>query len=162
MPEEKRELGALTLVEWEAEEYEHHEKPKEWYWAVGIVALGFLVLAVILKNFLFAILVILAWFTLIMYAARRPKTLHFAVTSRGIKVADWIYPYQNLEHFWINYDPPHVRQLYLISKKTFSPLISIPLGHADPNEIREHLLKFLEEKEIEESLFDVIARFFRF
>ncbi len=73
-----------------------------------------------------------------------------------------LYPYDNLKYFWINYDPPHIRELYLVSKKTFQPQITIPLGFTDPNIVREHLVKFLEEKEIEEPLFDTIARFFRF
>ncbi|HBT81136.1 hypothetical protein A2757_02440 [Candidatus Giovannonibacteria bacterium RIFCSPHIGHO2_01_FULL_48_47] len=152
----------LVLMSWEAPEHELREKTPDWYWAVGIIAFGFLILAILLKNFLFAILVLLGGFTVAMYGVKQPKIVNFAITSRGIKVEDKLYPYDNLQFFWINYDPPHVRELYLISKKTFQPQISIPLGQADPNEVREHLIKFLEEKEIEESLFDTIARFFRF
>lgn len=168
MPEEEKNPEAekigrfLTLLSWEAEEYEHHEKTREWHLAVGIIALGFLILALILKNFLFAILVIIAGFSVMLYGERKPKRVSFAITSRGIKTDNKLYPYDNLEYFWINYDPPHIRELCLISKKLFVPQISIPLGQTDPNQVREHLLKFLEEKEIEESIFDAIARFFRF
>ncbi|MDP3784660.1 MAG: hypothetical protein Q8R12_01115, partial [bacterium] len=73
-----------------------------------------------------------------------------------------LYPYDDLKSFWLNYDPPHVKELYVISKKVLLPQLSIPLGQTDPNQIREHLLKFLEEREIQESLADAIARFFRF
>lgn len=163
MPEEEKpKQNFLVLTSWEAEEYPYHEKTPDWYWAVGIVTLGFFIVAVILKNLLFALLILVGGFTFAMYGARRPKTVSFAITSRGVKIANTLYPYDALQSFWLNYDPPQVKELYIISKKVLLPQLSIPLGRADPNEIREHLLKFLEEREIQESLMDTIARFFRF
>jgi hypothetical protein len=152
----------LTLLDWQTEEYEQQEKSSDWYWAIGIIALGFFVLAIILKNILFALLVILAGFSLAMFGAKKPRVVSFAITSRGLKIENKLYPYDELKSFWINYNPPHVKELYFISKKIFVPQISIPIGTADPNEVREHLLKFLEEREIHESFADVIARFFKF
>ena len=152
----------LTLLSWEAEEYAHHDKGKDWFWSVGIVSIGFFALALILQNYLFAIMILIGGFAVALHGSKKPKTVHFAIISRGVAVDNTLYPYDNLKYFWINYDPPHIRDLYLISSKTFQLQITIPLGNADPNEIREHLIKFLEEKEIEESLFDSIARFFRF
>ncbi len=161
-PEEKTAQQFLVLVEWQSLEYEYHEKSSDWYWAVGIITVGFFALAIILKNFLFALMALIAGFTLAMYGAKKPKTVSFAITSRGIKIGNVLYPYDDLKSFWINYDPPRVKELYVISKKVLLPQLSIPLGTADPNQIREHLMKFLEEKEIQESFADAIARFFRF
>ena len=161
-PEEKPAQQFLTLVKWQTPEFEYHEKSSDWYWAVGIITVGFFALAIILKNFLFALMILLAGFTFAMYGAKKPKTVSFALTSRGIKIENVLYPYDDLKSFWLNYDPPRVKELYIISKKVLLPQLSIPLGQANPNEIREHLLKFLEEKEIQESFADVIARFFRF
>ncbi|OGF83334.1 hypothetical protein A3B18_00035 [Candidatus Giovannonibacteria bacterium RIFCSPLOWO2_01_FULL_46_13] len=166
MPEEEKTQVQsdhfLTLLSWEAPEYEYYEKNKDWYWSVGIVTIGFFILAIILKNWLFSIMVLISGFAVAMYGSKKPKIVQFSITSRGIKADKILYPFDNLKYFWINYDPPHIRELYLVSKKTLTTQISIPLGHIDPNEIREHLIKFIEEKEIEESLFDTIARFFRF
>ncbi|MBI2609827.1 hypothetical protein HYW53_01465 [Candidatus Giovannonibacteria bacterium] len=152
----------LTLSAWEAPEFEYHEKRSDWYWAVGIVTIAFFAVAIILQNFLFAILILLAGLSFSMYGAKRPRVISFAITSRGLKIGKVLYPFDNLKSFWLNYDPPHVKELYIISKKVFMPQISIPLGNANPNQIREHLLKFLEEKEIHEPLSETIARFFRF
>jgi len=152
----------LVLVEWSAPEFDYHEKSSDWYWALGIITFGFFVLALLLKNWLFAILVVLGGFSLGMYGVKRPRTINFAVTSRGLKIGETLYPFDHLQSFWLNYDPPHLKELYVISKKKFVPQIFIPLGQADPNLVREHLLKFMEEREIQESFVDVIARFFRF
>ena len=152
----------LTLVEWSAPEYEHHEKTSDWYWAVGIIAIGFLAIAFILKNFLFGILVLVGGFAFALFGAKKPKLISFSVTSRGLKIEKRLFPFDSLDHFWIHYDPPHKKELYIISKKLFVPQISIPLGFADPNEIREHLLKFVEEKEIEEPFSQAIAKFLKF
>lgn len=160
--EEKLSNNFLVLVEWSAPEYDHFEKSSSWYWAVGIISIGFFLVAIILKNFLFAVLVIIGAFTLALYGAREPKLASFAVTSRGLKIEKRLYPFGTLRYFWINYDPPRAKEIYFVSKKLFIPQISIPLGHADPNEIREHLIKFLEEKEVGEPLSHTIAKFFRF
>lgn len=160
--EEKIQDRFSSLFSWEAEEYEHYEKNKDWYWSVGIVTIGFFVLAIILENWLFAIISFVGGFAVAVHGSKKPKIVEFSITTRGIKADKILYPYDSLGHFWIHYDPPNHRELYLISKKMIQTQITIPLGKADPNEIREHLLKFLEEKEIEESLFDTIARFFRF
>ena len=152
----------LTLVSWEASEYEHFEKSSDWYWAVGIIACGFFIVAIILKNFLFAIISILGGFGLALYGSREPKIVSFAITSRGLKIDNNLFTYDTLKSFWLNYDPPHVKELYVISKKAMLPQITIPLGKADPNEIREHLIKFIEEKHTDEPLSHIIARFLRF
>ncbi len=152
----------IELISWEAPEYEHYEKSREWYWAVGIVTLAFFAVAIILQNFLFAILVLISGFSFALYGARQPRTISFAITSRGIKIDKSLYPFNTLDHFWVNYDPPLIREIYVISKKIFVPQISIPLGDAEPNNIRDYLIKFIEQNEIEEPFAHIIVRFFGF
>ena len=166
MPDDEKTQDAPShlgiLLSWDAEEFEYYEKNKDWYWSVGIVSIGFFILAIILENWLFALLAVLGGFTVAMHGSKKPREIRFSITSRGILANDVLYPYDSLQHFWINYDPPRHKSLYLISKKLAQTQLNIPLGQADPNEVREQLLKFLDEREIEESLFDAIARFLRF
>ncbi len=154
--------SSVVLYEWSASEYMHHEKTADWFFAAGIIAFGFLVLAIILKNALFVILLIVATFSIFILGNRPPRLVVFAITSRGFKIDNRLFPFSTLDHFWLNYDPPQTKELYIVSQKMLMPQITIPLGHTDPNEIREHLAKFLEEKEIEEPMSHIIARFLRF
>ncbi|MCH7883114.1 hypothetical protein IIA95_01720 [Patescibacteria group bacterium] len=150
------------LLSWSAPEYEYTAKSREWYWVVGILATAFVVVAILIGNFLFAIFIILTGFTIALYGARRPKVVAFALTHRGIQIADRLYPYDTLKSFWIRYDPPRKKEIDITSKKIIMPRLTIPLADTDPNEARNILIRSLKEEETEESLSEAIAKYLGF
>lgn len=145
-------------LEWQAQEYEFHKKSPEWFWALGIITLAVALAAVVLENFLLAVMAALGGFSLALYGARRPKILAFKVDARGVTAGDKIYDYENIKKFWINYDPPRRKEMFIESKKTFSPLITIELGDADPETVRNYLLRYIKEEKIEEPFIATLAR----
>ena len=145
-----------------APEYEFHEKNPEWYWALGIITAALVLAAVVLSNFLFAVFAVLAGFSVGLYGARRPRTILHEINSGGVSLGNRNFNYENIDHFWIDYNPPAKKELILESKKTFSTHTVILLGNADPEQIRRYLLQYLKEKKIEESLVAVIARVLKF
>ncbi len=149
-------------IEWQAPEYEFRKKTADWFWAVGIVAIALIFSAVVLKNILFAVLAAIGSFSLMLYAARKPKIFSFSVGPKGIQMGERIYYYDDLKLFWINYNPPQIKELIIESKKTFMPRIAIMLGDTDPTKTRNFLLKFLPEQKIEESLITTISRILGF
>jgi len=86
----------------------------------------------------------------------------FSFTARGLQIDSRLFPYENLRSFWIHYEPPAKKNIVIEPKKLFMPAIIIPLGDADPNIIREHLLKFLKEERAEESIAQTISRLLGF
>jgi|SRR3989344_4657008 len=157
-PSETNSASALT---WKAPEYIYYEKSTDWYWALGIVTIGLLAVAVIMSNFLFAVLVLLGGFTLAMFGARKPRVANFSISVEGIRVDNTLYPYESLKSFWIFYDPPF-KELSIESQKLILPHIKIPLDTMNPVEIRAYLLQFLPEKKQEESLIDHLANYLKF
>ncbi|HDO23648.1 MAG TPA: hypothetical protein ENG99_00300 [bacterium] len=149
-------------IEWRAPEYEYMKKTADWFWIVGIVTLALISAAIFLGNVHFAILAGLAGFSIALYGARKPKTINFSISSKGIQIGNKIYDYENLNSFWINYAPPHRKELIIESNKTFMPHINIMLGETNPEKIHEYLLQFLKEEKIEESLIITIARLIGF
>ncbi len=139
-------------IKWQAPEYKYTEKKADWFWAVWIIALSISIASIIYQNILFAVLIIIGSFTLVMYALRKPKMTTFGVSSKGLQIADAFYPYRNLRSFWISDDDTNDKKLLILSNKILSPLISIPLENVDIDKIREILLKSLEEEETEEPL----------
>lgn len=146
-----------TEISWSAEEYEHSRKSNEWYWSLGVITLALATAALLLKNILFASFIVLAGFTAALYGVKKPKVVKFTIGARGAQIDDKIYPYENLKSFWIKYDPPQKKELEIISKKLFMPRLILPLGDADPNEIRAILIRALKEEETKDSLSDIIA-----
>ena len=146
-----------TEIFWSAQEYEQPKKSSDWFWGLGILTLALAIASLLLKNLLFAIFIVLAGFAAALYGARKPRTIKFSVTARGIQIADRFYPYESLRSFWLRYDPPRKKELEIISKKLFMPRFVLPLGDADPNEVRSVLERVLKEEEVEESLAEIVA-----
>jgi len=154
----KNKTQKTEKIEWSAPEYVFYEKSSDWFWILGVITLAVFISAIFLKALLFAILVLLAGFSLALFAARRPEMINFSAGPRGVQVGDRIYDYENLKSFWIEYNPPVRKELILESKKTFMPHIAILLEDVEPDKLRNLLIRFLPEKKIEESLISTIAR----
>lgn len=146
------------ILEWHAPEFEHSAEGALFLFLIGaLLAIGG-VTALFFKNFLFAAFLFIAGGLTIYHAYRMPRHIRFAVTSRGIIIGDRVYEFENLQSFWIFYDPPLFKELNIESKKTFMPRIRMPLGDLDPLRLREILLPLLKEVKHEQSLIDVVSK----
>lgn len=149
-------------VSWNAPEHTHTDKGNDWFWALGIIAVSGAVVALLFKNFLFALLIVIGAFTMALLAARPPRTLQFTLTERGILIDDALYPYQMLVAFWIQEHQDDHPLLIVDSRRFLTPHLLIPLDDVDPEEIREYLLEHLKEEELSEPFGQRFAEFFGF
>lgn len=147
------------LLEWEAQEYKEHKKSADWYWYLGLMAVLLLIYAVYEQSFLFGALVVVGWFTIMLYSARTPKIIKISITQEGILSEQNLYPWANIKSFWIF---TNKNELSLELKKTLMPHIKILLGATNPETTKEILLKFIPEKEQEESFIDNLSDLLRF
>jgi hypothetical protein len=153
---------ALRSISWEAPEHHHVEKGNDWFFSLAIIIIALIIVAIIFDDVLFALLIGLAGGTLAVSAAKRPSIIPYAVSLRGVKVEDRLYPYSTLESYYIDEDDHRGPQLLLKSNQKLLPLIvmSIPLNHID--DIDEILKKYLIEEELNEPLFMKILELFGF
>ncbi len=149
-------------IAWDAHEFDPQPKPHDWYLALGILTIGLLVVAVIMKNLLFGIFVTLAGFTLMLFGAKKPRVVHFSLSPEGIRIDNELHPLDTCKSFWILYNPPISKELILIPKSTLAPVLKIPLGEQNPLELRAFLVQFLAEKQFDDSLIDLLAKYLRF
>ena len=153
---------AKVFVSWQAREFTKYEKDKNWFAIWLIISITIVTIAIIFKNFLFAIFAIFAALAVFIQALQEPRIITFKITARGLLIDRKLYNFLDLESFWIIYEPPEVKELYIKSKKLFIPQISISINKENPVKIRQALLNFLPEKEQRQSLVDIIARLLRF
>lgn len=133
-------------IEWDAHEYEHKERSQDWFWAMGIIIVAVALVSVIFGNIIFAILILLAAFSLSLFLNRPPETLHVVINERGITKGRVHYPYETLQSFWIDDDHPH-KKILVRSEKLFMPLIIIPLSEeVDLERLHSVLLQKLTEE----------------
>ncbi|MBU6415008.1 hypothetical protein KGQ34_02080 [Patescibacteria group bacterium] len=148
------------LLSWSAPEHQNEiptADAKLWLGAGSLALLGYAVYA---QNYLFAIIILLFGFVWYAYAHRPSRMIDFAVSVRGVTVQTRLYEFQDLQSFWIFFDPPRIKELSLESKKTLMPFLKIPLGETSPVKLRELLVKFIPEKKQEETLTEILSRRF--
>ena len=136
-------------VNWQGPEHFHIEKKTEWFLAVGIVALAMVVAAVFLGNYIFALLVVIATFTLMMFASKGPRNVNIEVNHGGIIFGEYFYPYESLESYDIE-EMPELRIL-IKTRKTFMPVVIVPAHDADIEKIDEIMSQHLEVEDLRES-----------
>ncbi|PIY96812.1 MAG: hypothetical protein COY66_02690 [Candidatus Kerfeldbacteria bacterium CG_4_10_14_0_8_um_filter_42_10] len=134
-----------ALMEWKFSEYEEYERGTVWYIMAAAIALGFLFYAVFTNNFLFALIIIIASLIILFQVNRKPDKINFKITEQGVVIGSSFHSYRDINKFWIIYNPPNSKTLYLSYKATLRPDITIPLENKNPLKVRDLLLENLEE-----------------
>ena len=137
---------------WQAPDHIKDEKSADWFWVVGIVAFGAIVLAIFFKTFLLALIIALGVFVSFIMSHTEPQMAEFEINRRGVRMNGTIYTYANLESFYVIDEDGYERdRIILKSRKLFMPFIILPIGNqADHDDIRAYLLEYLDEEEMSE------------
>lgn len=132
-------------LEWDAHEYEHKVRSSDWFWAMGIITISAAVASIIFGNIIFAILILVAVFSLSLFINRPPESIHVVIDENGITRGHVRYPYKTLHSFWIDEDHPH-RKIILRSHKLLMPLIIVPMADTDAEKLRHTLARYIPEE----------------
>lgn len=133
------------LKEWTIQEYEQHSRGILWYIIMGGLGIFFVIYGVMTNDFLFSLIIILFAIILFLQAHQTPKQVLFQITELGIVVGNRFYSFSELESFFIIYNPPDVKTLFLGLKDGLKPMIRIPLLDINPIEIKNVLRAYLPE-----------------
>lgn len=151
-----------AIIKWRAPEYHQHEKSTLWFAIAGLVGAALVYYGLKTDGWTFSIAIIA--FAGAYYAVhrKRPPVVEAKISKMGIKVGHHVFPYSNLKHFWIVYNPPFVKRLYFREVSRLRPDIFVSMENADPAEIRNILREHMAEIEGRHEPFsDVLVRLFR-
>ena len=149
-------------IRWQAYEHEHIERGKDWYWALGIIAVCAALISVLFGNSLFGILILVAAATLGLLAKTTPSLVKFELTERGIRVGDVLHRYEDVISFWVEEHDVNPPVLLIDTVKWLSPNLVIPIEGVDPREVRTFLAERVDEVPMKESAAHKILEFFGF
>ena len=154
-------MGGISAksIRWSAYEHEHIERSIDWFWALGIVAISVAIISILFSNLLFAILIIVATFTIGLLARTPPELIEFEISHRGIRVDDRIYRYNDIISFWVE-DEEGPPLLLVDTTKFMSPNLIIPIENIDPHLVRTFLLAHVKETHMKEPVSHKILEFF--
>ena len=146
-------------ISWRSSEYDFRSQSPDWYWALGILAVAGAATAIIFHDPLFAIVILVGAFSLMLFGAKKPTVAEFTVHERGIKINQVLYPYATLESFWIE-DREGAERLILKSRKFLMPYIVIPLAASSVSAVDDFLGNRLPKEEHQEPVAHRLMEFF--
>lgn len=149
---------------WIAHEHQHAEHGRDWYWALGIVAVATAGIAVIFGNYLFALLIVVAALSMGLVAKRPAEPSTFKLDDRGLHTNDMLYPYDAISEFWVS-ELEEEPILIVNTTRFLMPHLVIPLpaDQVEIEEVREFLrTQGVTETELREPISLRILEFFGF
>ncbi|HEY4493854.1 MAG TPA: hypothetical protein VJB95_00245 [Candidatus Paceibacterota bacterium] len=122
----------MDKLSWSALEYEPKERGGDWFWALGVIVAAGAGASVIYNNYFFAALLILGGFLLGFFAMKEPELVEYELGSKGLKIRDRLYPYENTKAFFVQIPSPEHEEiikpmLFVKTERPFLPVLSIPI-----------------------------------
>ena len=163
MSEQETNPYGEIYAQWKFPRVVKHERGRWWYLWAGLVVVGLLTYAIISRNFLFVLIIILTTVIFLLLDKGDAEEGEIAITEDGVLIDDKLWPYEDLRDFWLIYDPPRAKRLYLNPRNTLRGQLSIPIEEQNPVAIRQALLTYLPEdsERDEESFTDFVSRIFK-
>lgn len=157
-------------IVWEAEEFEYHHKDGTWFLSAGIIGMAFLAFAAMTRNFLMIPLIFIFAFVIYVFALKKPRVMEFEISGDGVAMKTTegggegkFFPFKDFSSFWIFHRGGGRNELSFETNKLLYPHLKIPLPEEiNVEDLRATLAGFVEEKEQEESLSEILARWLKF
>lgn len=151
------------VISWEASEYVDHQKPMGWYAALIAAAIAVIGLVYLLTNgdIVTTIAIAIAAVLFGIVAARKPRTLHYAIDSSGITIGNKAYPYAMFKTFSVITETA-IHSVQVTPLKRFMPPISLYFPPDQEQQIVEVLGQYLPYENRGHDVFDRLMTRIRF
>lgn len=131
------------VFEWEADEFEYHNKDKNWilYLIGGVVLVS--VIFGLMQQWAGVALAIIMGVVVYMYAFVKPKKIHLVITKDGLLMGEKLYPTKEMKSFWINNEG-----ILFIEHKNYWPnRTSVLLDSVDVVVLEDFLSHFIKKED---------------
>ncbi len=159
------------LHQWSFPEFEHHQHGLGWKMSMTLLLLAGIGFSFWYRNITLAFLLFSFGIVLIAREMQGPEIMRVYIKEGGVeliledhhrdqKPATTTVAWKDIQRFWIIYQPPEIKNLYIRFISPFRNRLKIPLVNENPVEIRNTLNQFLDEdlSITEEPFTDLLAR----
>jgi len=149
-----------VTLRWSAYEHEHIVRGRDWYVALGIVAVSIAVTSSLFHDVLFSILILVAAATIALHSRTEPELANFELSDKGIRVNGQLHRFSHIISFWVEDEhAPHRPLLLVDTTKFLAPNLIIPIEHIDPRVVRAYLKERTNERHMKEPVSHKILEF---
>jgi hypothetical protein len=146
---------------WEASEFVHHDKP--FWWNLGLVVAALVICAILalLHQWLSVGVVVLMALAVNMYARKAPRTLMYALDSKGVSINGKLSPYSHFRSYNIQ---PQVgwEEIDLEPAGRFSPRLTLLADEDHFEQIETVLAHHLPRVDRDPDIIEKISRYLKF
>ncbi len=148
---------------WQAPEYEHYEKDVSWYWISLTAAVILVFLAIWLRNFLFALFLVIAWPVIVSLAHRTPEMMDFEMDEDGLRVGEDKYiRFREIKGYDINPYNEDYAELVLKTGSHINQFLRIRVPAGQRKKMEKYLFEILPREEYPESFAESVAKILKF
>lgn len=154
-------MANKELVNWEAREYIIREKNTGWWIGFAIVVAALGTIAVLMKQYLFLVVIVLAAVALILHITRKPRTLHYSLSKDGLSEGNNLYTFDQFKSFGIVDDGKNHYSLVLVPKKRFGMRVIVFFPESEGEQIVDMFGARLPMEPVKSDLLDKLVRWLR-
>lgn len=147
-----------TLFEWQSPLRLFEKKGKRYIFVLAAATILLMLLLFALHQWVLAFLVATVAFVLYAFSTVEPTQGNYQILTTGIKLADKLYHFRDLRHFWIE-EKKEQKILQVTTYLSFPHKLSILVPSEKEEEIVESLLKYLPyHQEAETDYLDLLDK----
>lgn len=153
-------MVSIGVVNWEAREYIEHKKNAGWYAGLGGVVLLLSILAIVLQQWSFLALVLVAALALLVYVRRKPRILHYSLSDKGLSEGNNLFTFDQFKSFGVLNEDNHY-SIVLMPKKRFAVRVVVYFPKTEGEQIVDIFGARLPMEPVKLDLLDKLVRFLR-
>lgn len=153
-------MAKKTMVNWEAREYIERKKNTGWYVGFALVVVALIAIAILLRYWLFILVIVLAAVALLTYVMRPPRMLHYSLDDKGLTEGNNLYVYNDFKSFGILNEGNHYC-IVLTPKKRFGARVTVYFPETEGEQIVDIFGERLPMEEVHQDVIDRLVRWLR-
>lgn len=161
MPKNEKQNSSFdnARISWIAPESYRHERGIIWKIVMGLILTATVGLGIYYGAWTFSLALATAVIVYFILHKDGPKDVKIIISDMGVKVGNRKYSYNNIKGFWVVYEPPRTKTIYIKVTNDLALDIPLLLEDQDPSEVRKYLIQRIPELENQgESLIDIYQR----
>lgn len=152
----------IQPVSWTASEFISHQKNSGWYLLLGIAGvIGAIIVFLLTHDVVSAVVIVVVVILLGVFAARKPRTLQYQLTSQGLQIGEKFYQYNLFKSFSV-IDEGAINSVMLMPLKRLMPPITMYYDPQDEQKIADVLTAYLPYEERSKDMVDRFMNKIRF
>lgn len=143
---------------WQAPEGPSTHRPIAWYVIFSLITLGLMAASIfLLKSWTFAVLLPIMAVAVLLAITKPPRIINYAVSPKGVYVADKLYDFSEFRAFGVLLDPQQP-SIILLPVRRFSPGLTIYFSETEGERIVDMLGARLPMQEVKPDAIEKIIR----